>query len=557
MAWEFSEYELDEKLLELRLRGTQVHLSPLPLRVLIHLVQNSSRAVPAKELRSVLWPGVIVADTSLRQAVRSLRQALGAEGAKRIASVRGYGYRFEGPVRRSQPAALSVPTEEVARTANAAGSKWVDLHRPFVGRHSEIRRLLDAAETAHHGKAQVMIVTGRPGLGKTRLAEELSALVKSNFRVVWGRCWEGGGSPPFWPWDEVRRGMLGEEGHVAPEQDEPMLDGGRRGDSGAFHLSSQDPPPRFRLFEAFTELVRQKSEATPLVIVLDDLHAADEPALLLLSFLARELSESKTLILGTFREEEMRRRARCGEIIDRLASSGSTIALHGLDTDSIRALVEEGTRRTAHPAVVSRLLEITEGNPLFLHELIRLYGDAIGESVPELIDVARSPSPIRDAIRRQLRPLSPSAREMMSASAIVGTETDLDVLSQVLSWSADDIATVADEVTTAGLMKTVGPARLRFSHELLREQLYEELDAVQRRSLHRRTADVLARSGRAAQPGSAAAIAHHLLECLPDAQAAERAVAALAQAAAAASSGMAHEEARRYHRTRRWVCSNK
>ena len=102
MRWEFDDYVLDDQLLELRRAETQVHLSPLPLRFLIHLARNSSRAVPAQELRSVLWREVAVTETSLRQLVRTLRHALGAESAKRIASVRGFGYRFEEAVTRDE-----------------------------------------------------------------------------------------------------------------------------------------------------------------------------------------------------------------------------------------------------------------------------------------------------------------------------------------------------------------------------------------------------------------------------------------------------------------------
>lgn len=553
MRWEFDDYVLDDQLLELRRAGCQVHVPPLPLRFLIHLARNSLRAVPAEELRSVVWRDVAVTETSLRQLVRTLRHALGDESAKRIVSVRGFGYRFEGALRQV-PESSSVVGPERGEDSGLEAPALRGAERTFVGRQAELGALLRAAELARGGKGQVVLVCGRPGLGKTRLAEELCVRLRPAMRVVWGRCWEDGGSPPFWPWDEVRRGILADDRQSELEQAALLLDGTRPREPAGFPLGSQDPHARFQLFEVFAALVRQKSEGAPLLIVLDDLHAADEPALLLLAFLARELPRSKTLLLGTFREEELRRRERCAAIVDRVASMASTLVLSGLDSDSIRACIEEGTRRTVADASVTRLQEITGGNPLFLHELIRIYGEELAEGIPSLSDVAPASGPLRDAIRRHVRPLSTSAREFLCAAAVVGTEVDLGVLGEMLGWSSPELASAADEARAAGLVHAVGPARLRFDHMLVRELLREELDAVQRRGLHRRAADALERLGHAGQAAagqvaSAAAVAYHLVACLPDPDAAHRAVDCLSSAAAAASAGMAHEEARRYQRS--------
>ena len=547
MRWEFDDYVLDDQLLELRRSGCQVHLPPLPLRCLIHLARNSLRAVPAEELRSVLWRDVAVTETSLRQLVRTLRHALGDESAKRIASVRGFGYRFEGALRQV-PDSSSGAAPESAEGTGLEPSALPGAERTFVGRQPELGTLLRAAELARGGKGQVVLMSGRPGLGKTRLAEELCSRSRPAMRVVWGRCWEDGGSPPFWPWDEVRRGIVADDRQSESEQDAWLLDGTRPREAAAFPLGLQDPHARFQVFEAFAALVRQKSEGTPLVIVLDDLHAAEEPALLLLAFLARELPESRTLLVGTFREEELRRRERCAAIVDRVASMATTFVLSGLDSDSIRACIEQATQRTVADAIVAKLQEITGGNPLFLHELVRIYGEELAERIPSLDDVGPSSGPLRDAIRRHVRPLSTSARELMSAAAVVGTAIDLSVLGEMLGWSSQELASTADEVRAAGLMHAVGPARLRFDHMLVRELLCDELDTSQRRGLHRRAADALERLG-AGQIRSAAAVAHHLVACLPDPDAARRAVDCLSSAAAAASAGMAHEEARRYQRS--------
>jgi hypothetical protein len=173
--------------------------------------------------------------------------------------------------------------------------------RAFVGRDREVAELLAALEDAAGGRGRLFLIAGEPGIGKTWLAEHLAThATGQGTRVVWGRCWEGGGAPPFWPWGQLIRALaedLDEQtlaswpgagtAHVA--QLVPGL-AERLGATTTAAVGSQESDAaRFYLFEAVTGLFRRAALVQPLLLVLDDLHAADEPSMLLLRFLARDL----------------------------------------------------------------------------------------------------------------------------------------------------------------------------------------------------------------------------------------------------------------------------
>jgi DNA-binding winged helix-turn-helix (wHTH) protein/tetratricopeptide (TPR) repeat protein len=539
MSWAFGEFELDEKLFQLRRAGAPVALRRKPLQLLLYLAQNATRVVPTAELLKTVWPGVKVTEVSLRQTVRALRVALGSDVGKTLVSVRGHGYRLQVPViyrptvattgRREQP--LGGPADEAPR-------------RSFFGRDSELDQILNAAREATGGHGQLVVVTGAPGLGKTRLAQEVAAVVPSSMRVVWGRCWEEGGSQPFWPWDAVMRGIIGGERAGSPDFSELLLESGA-GDAN--DGASQDPQARFRVFSAATSLIRGHAVRDPLLIILEDLHAAEEPALLLLKFLARELPEMRVLVLGTYRAEDVLDRPRCGAILDGLPV-GVRIVLDGLRAEEVDAYLESTVAPRPNRAVVSRMHEISGGNPLFLQELVRLSGADLGAGLPALDWIARSTSPLRDAIRRHLRPLSPRAREVLAASAVIGSVFELLVLREMLGWSDDELLECIGNAVAAGVVSETSPRNFVFCHALIRELLLHELPAADRRRLHERAAQALETLGRGEQPRSVAAIAYHLVQSLPAAGAAPRAVDYLVRAAEGAAMRTAHEEARSHYR---------
>ena len=183
-----------------------------------------------------------------------------------------------------------------------------------MGRDRELAELLADLEDAISGRGRLFLIAGEPGIGKTWLAEHLAGhATKRGTRVLWGRCWEGGGAPPFWPWAQMIRALaegldkqtlaswLG-AGAAQVAQLVPSL-AERLGTTTIPAVASHESDAaRFYLFEAVTGLFRRAASVRPLLLVLDDLHAADDPSLLLLQFLARQLDGARLLVVGTYRD---------------------------------------------------------------------------------------------------------------------------------------------------------------------------------------------------------------------------------------------------------------
>ena len=176
--------------------------------------------------------------------------------------------------------------------------------------------------------------SGEPGIGKSRLADELVARAKvRGATVLFGRCWEAGGAPAYWPWmqslrvyvrDSDPETLSGEAGPGAAELTH-LLPELRQLLPGLPEPESADSEgARFRLFDATAEFLRRASQRRPLVLVLDDLHAADTPSLLLLQFVARELGSSHLLVLGAFRDVDPVPSATLGALLAEVAREPTT-----------------------------------------------------------------------------------------------------------------------------------------------------------------------------------------------------------------------------------------
>jgi len=427
----------------------------------------------------------------------------------------------------------------------------------FVGRQRELAELRAGLEDAVGGRGRFFLVVGEAGIGKTRLAEELAREAAERGGVaLWGRCWEGEGAPPYWPWVQVIRALLqgvpAEELRPAVGAGAPYLVplvpelGERFRDLPALSTSPRSEHARFYLFDAVATLLRSAAQRTPLVLVLDDLQWADAPSLLLLQFLAHELRDVRILLLGTYREVEVRQAPAVAEILGALGRDGHHVPLRGLGEEEVRRFLEETIGRSPAPVLVRAVHRETEGNPFFVDEIVRLLVAERALERHEDPSPGRFPVPqgVREAIRRRLAPLPPPAREALALASVVGREFDLAILHRACGLDPE------------ALLETLGPAlareivvrepggvgRYRFTHALIRETLYEELGPAERIRLHGQIGEVLEEVHRTDPTPHLTALAHHFLEAAP-ARGADKALVYSTRAGRHAAASLAYEAA--------------
>jgi DNA-binding SARP family transcriptional activator len=373
----------------------------------------------------------------------------------------------------------------------------------FVGREPELEELLTDLDDAIAGRGSLFLLVGEPGIGKSRLAEELSREARTRgARVVVGRCWEAGGAPAYWPWVQSLRGLSRET------DDETLGSWLSAAGSELVQLLPEmtgllsDPvePPldsegaRFRLFEAVSTFLRSAARSHPLVLVLDDLHAADEPSLLLLQFLARELAEARLFVIGAYRNVDPSPADPLTMTLTELMREPvtRTLTLTGLAKEDVARFVELTSGESAGDELVLAIHEETEGNPLFVGEIVRLLA-AEGRLDGEARGRIEIPQSVRDVIARRLRHLSEECNRVLVLASVLGREFRIDALARVSAVAEDDLLDTLDEAMSARVVSDVpGSAdRLRFAHVLMRDTLYEGLTSARRVRLHRLAVEAL------------------------------------------------------------------
>ena len=344
------------------------------------------------------------------------------------------------------------------------------------------------------------MVAGDPGVGKTALADAIGAeAVAGGALVLWGRAWDGGGAPSYWPWLRVLRRLAAERdltaavGALGPEAAGrltrlmPVL--GRSPE----HFEAADAPEqgesdaaRFQLFDAVTSLLRSAAAQGPLVVILDDLHGVDHPSLLLLAFLAVHLRDSPILVIGTYREAEARLDPQLAGTLGNIIRHGQRLPLRGLRERDVAEVVERVAGRRPPDRVVRAIHHATEGNPFFVDEVVRLLS-AEGR-LDDAVQVAgvRIPDGVRETIRHRLDPLPDRTRALLCTAAVIGREFRLDALQRVSDLDATELDRALSEAVDSGVIveRATALGAYRFSHGLIRETLYDDLGPQRRGQLH-------------------------------------------------------------------------
>jgi tetratricopeptide (TPR) repeat protein len=430
----------------------------------------------------------------------------------------------------------------------------------FVGRTSELASLHDALDAALAGRGSLVMLVGEPGIGKTRLAEEIATRARdAGADVLWGRVWEGGGAPALWPWVQILRGWVADAeperlraavgpggalvAHVAPELLErlpdlvvPALPEGETG--------------RFRLLDAVASTLRRAAQRRPLVLVLDDLHWADEASLELLALLARDVAGAPLLVVGTYRDTDVDRDDPRSRLLGRVAREGTSNPLRGFSAEDVRAFVAANEGVTPSPALVAAVLERTDGNPLFVSEVVRLLiaDRVVDTSGTQARWMQQIPSGVQDVIRRRIERLPPDCAAVLRRGAVLGRDFDLRVVDRMRTAADSAPLDVIDAAISARLIVPITsiPGAFRFAHALVRDTLYADLTAVERAHLHHAAGVALETIHRADLEPHRGELAHHFFVAAANGDA-ERAMEHAEAAARRALALRAYDEAARLY----------
>ncbi len=403
---------------------------------------------------------------------------------------------------------------------------------PFVGRTAERAELERLVDSSVRGRGGIILIGGEPGVGKTRLVEEvLGVAQRSRCLTLTGRCYEMEGTPPFMPFVEalelfarvvppsILRGALGD---AAPEVARLVPDLRR--------LFPDIPPPlelppeqqRHYLFKNFAEFLERASRVRSLVVLLDDLQWADDATLQLLQHLAPQLAEIPILVLGTYRDVELDVQRPFAKVLETLTRKrlAHRLNLQRLPQEGVEEMLAALGGPSPPVTLVEGIYRETEGNPFFVEEvfqhlkeegaLFATDGQWRSDLELEQLDV---PEGVRLVIGRRLERVSQESQRVLTLGAIVGRSFSLNLLEAIGDVTGEALLTALEEAEGSFLIVPISERepRWEFSHALIRQTL-ESLSLPRRQRLHLQVAEAIEREVGDASDKQASDLAHHLYQ---------------------------------------------
>jgi DNA-binding SARP family transcriptional activator len=416
----------------------------------------------------------------------------------------------------------------------------------LVGRDAALQQLEEAYEQAGAGRGRTVLISGEPGIGKSRLMQEFASRRQAEALVLVSTGHRDMQTAPYqpiiealrsairasYPWLEVSPCCLSEAAQLLPEL-RTLYPGLTPPAAG------QDVQVRGRLFEALSNLTLALAAGpNPLLFCLDDLQWADSSTLDWLAYLGRRSADSRLLLVGTYRTEEAGAVAELRQSLSRLGNL-SEVKLTGLDEAAVLQGIRNvhgGNSVPGDRAAAARLLEVTGGNPFFMLETVRalLESDQPMQALSNLEGLPL-PGTIVEVVETRVSRLSPRARQVLEAGAVLGQPFTFELVRRTSGRREMETIGGLDELTDRHLLMEQS-AEYRFVHEIIRMAVYRRLSYGRRRVLHRRVAETL----EALQPGNADALARHFARAEEPGRAAVYAL----QAGRAAKTLFAHVEAR-------------
>ncbi|MBB5926029.1 ATP-binding protein [Streptomyces echinatus] len=447
---------------------------------------------------------------ALRQARHVLGEELGVEPGPALLELeqallhqrldvlhRETGAPTATSARTGMAAAVTLRSSVTAAGPGTPTAPTVLMAGRLLGRDEELAAIADAAERARGGRAQVVLVSGEAGIGKSSLLQAaLRQLPPQGWLVGSGQCPETDGAPPGRAWFDLLPGLAeGAPPGAYADELAPLL---APGTSSGSEQPDGSPARRFRLHRALLGWLRDAAARQPLAIVLDDLHRGDQESIELFLLCAEQLRDAPLVLVGSSRTGEG---DLTGALARLAACSPVRIKLSGLSDTQAKELLRRSTADISEQAAAA-LAERAGGNPFYLRESSLLVA---GEGEQQAL--ARIPQGVQDVLRRRLALLAPTVTAGLRLAAVAGREAPIALLVQAADGDPEQLLDALDAGVTAGLLTEPRAGTVRFSHALVRDALEADLTRLRLARMHSR----LGRSLIALGSDDVAATAHHLL----------------------------------------------
>jgi class 3 adenylate cyclase len=417
----------------------------------------------------------------------------------------------------------------------------IDRRFPLVGRDVPLAEALQSWREVRSGASRTVLISGPPGVGKSRLVAQLVDRAHGDGAVVLAGACDSDFVVPYQPFaaalrevetDDVIRALTDGDGPLGP------LFAARRG--SVDELGAGD---RLELFDEIGTLLERLAGERPVVLVLEDLHWADAPTVQLLRFVLQQTTSTPLLVVATFRGDEidgthplhrilaeahLLRRVRSlslGPIGEADVAEMVTARVPGASLDAVRRFAR-------------RLHTESAGSPFFVCELLH-HLSSTGQLAPMLATAGAErlpiPASVRDVVTQRLAQLPGSCAEVLERAALIGLTFDLDLLAAVTAKPLDAVLQAIEDAGRTAIVQEIGPSRFSFSHAIVRSTLHDRLSATRRALGHRTVAESIEALGRPHH----AELAHHWAEAGDH----DRAVTHLEAAAREALAALAYESA--------------